>query len=298
MAMSPNVLFLFSSRRWPESSATGGRSASAGLDRDGDDLAPGAINEEDQDGARFTAIPSQAHTRTATAADRALARMSLPATTRALVDELSITRQGVERILRDLVRDGRLVKGPRGPGGHVYYRPDAPPEAPDQPPAARMLLSLLCADRFTALSELLPRLGVARTYASTLANDLADRGLVEKIRRSGRPYLRLMVDMPAAAEPTLVIAANRRAILEVLQHHGALTTAQIRHHAGEARWAAAKVPLKIEMQILRRQALIETAGEGEGTSRPRYRVTLAGSAALTQLQQSGSTDAGSAERFS
>lgn len=218
-----------------------------------------------------------------TAADRALAQARLPATARGLADQLQVSRQAVERVLRDLVNQGRLVKGPRGLGGHLYYRPGERPPETDQAPTAQSMLGLLKADQFTALSDLLPHLGVARTYASTLANALADRGLVEKIRRSGRPYLRLKADAPAVAEPTYIIAANRRAILEALDGLGALSTAEIREHTGVERWTAAKVPLKVEMQILRRQALIEAVGEGTG--RPRYRLTAAGKAAHAQLQQ-------------
>jgi hypothetical protein len=117
-----------------------------------------------------------------------------------------------------------------------------------------------------------------------LANELAERGLIEKIRRSGRPYLRLKVDGPPEIEPTFVIALNRRAILEVLQQHGALSTAEIRRHTGEPRWATAKVPLKVEMQILRKQALIEAAGQGPG--RPCYRLAKAGQDALQHLSHS------------
>lgn len=211
-----------------------------------------------------------------------LALAQLPATPRGLALQLRVSRQAIERTLRALVSDGRLVKGPRGPGGHIYHRPGAPPAEPVPAPAARALMDLLAADRFIPLSELLPRLRVARTYASTLANELADRGLVEKIRRSGKPYLRLKVDTPAAAEPTYVIAESRRAILEALGNHGALSTAEIRHRTGEERWASAKVPLKVEMQILRKQALIEAVDEDAG--RPRYRLTEMGQGALKHLQ--------------
>lgn len=202
-------------------------------------------------------------------------------TARGLADQLQVSRQAVERTLRVLVRDGRLVKGPRGPSGHIYHRPGAPPAELVHAPAARAILDLLAEDRFTPLSELLPRLGIARTYASTLANELSARGLVEKVRRSGKPFLRLKVDTPAAAEPTYVIAENRRAILQALVTHGALSTAEIRHHTGRERWASANVPLKVEMQILRRQALIQSVDDAVG--RPRYRLTELGQSALQHL---------------
>lgn len=220
-------------------------------------------------------------TRRPTAADRALELATLPSTARGLADQLQVSRQAAERIIRDLVSDGRLVKGPRGVRGHVYHRPGAPPADADQAPAARAMLDLLVADRFTPLSELLPRLGVARSYASTLANELADRGLVEKIRRSGKPYLRLKADTPAVAEPTLVIARNRRSILKALGTQGALSTSELRRHTSLERWAAAKVPLKVEMQILRKQALIEAVDKDAG--RPRYRLTELGQDALKHL---------------
>ncbi|WP_062096057.1 hypothetical protein [Caulobacter sp. CCH5-E12] len=131
------------------------------------------------------------------------------------------------------------------------------------------------------MSDLLPRLGVARTYASTLASELVARGLVEKIRRSGKPFLRLKVDTPAIAEPTYVIAESRRAILEALGTHGALSTAEIRNRTGRERWASAKVPLKVEMQTLRKQTLIESVDEAVG--RPRYRLTELGQGTLQHL---------------
>lgn len=180
-----------------------------------------------------------------------------------------------------LVRDGHLVRGPRGPGGHIYHHPSAPPEEIVHAPAARAILDLLAEDCFTPLSDLLPRLGVARTYASTLASELVARGLVEKIRRSGKPFLRLKVDTPAIAEPTYVIAESRRAILEALGTHGALSTAEIRNRTGRERWASAKVPLKVEMQTLRKQTLIESVDEAVG--RPRYRLTELGQGTLQHL---------------
>lgn len=241
----------------------------------------GRYNFASEDCSRGPVIRNGTQRNPLTAADRALEVAQLPATARGLADQLQLSRQAIERTLRALVSDGRLVRGPRGPGGHIYHRPGAPPAETSPAPAARALLDLLAADRFTPLSDLLPRLGVARTYASTLANKLADRGLIEKIRRSGKPYLRLKVDTPAAAEPTYVIAEGRRAILHALVSHGALSTAEIRHHTGRERWASAKVPLKVEMQILRRQALIESVDEAVG--RPRYRLTELGQSALQHL---------------
>ena len=199
-------------------------------------------------------------------------------TARGLADQLQVSRQAVERTLRVLVRDGRLVKGPRGPSGHIYHRPDTPPAKLGHAPAARAILDLLAEDRFTPLSELVRKLGIARTYASTLAKELADHGVVEKVRRSGKPYLRLMVDTPAEAEPTYVITQNRRSILEALGRHGALRTAEIRRYTPHILWASAKVPLKGEMQILRTQRLIVAVDEGVG--HPRYSLTRLGENAL------------------
>lgn len=195
-----------------------------------------------------------------------------------MADQLQVSRQAVERTLRALVSDGRLVRTRRGPAGHIYHRPGAPPEEPVLAPASRAILDLLSEDRFTPLSELVPRLGIARTYASTLAKELADHGLVDKVRWSGKPYLRLMVDRPAEAEPTYVVTQNRRSILEALGRYGALRTAEIRRHTRHILWASAKVPLKGEMQILRTQRLIVAVDEGAG--HPRYTLTRLGRNAL------------------
>lgn len=283
MAMSPNVLFLFSSRAVAESSATVGRIRAIPAHKAVGLRPSGRYNAASEGCSRGPVIRTDKQSKPLTAADRALEVAQLPATARGLADQLRVSRQAVERTLRALVSDGRLVKGRRGPGGHIYHRPGAPPGELVHAPAACAILDLLAEDRFTPLSELLPRLGIARTYASTLANELSARGLVEKVRRSGKPFLRLKVDTPAAAEPTYVIAESRRAILEALVTHGALSTAEIRHHTCRERWASAKVPLKVEMQILRKQALIEAVDEDSG--RPRYRLTKMGKRALKHLSE-------------